>query len=137
VVYVTRGLLEALLEFAASAEPERSNVVLTASPAGELRDETGLDPTIPVLSHFYFPETGASVSSVFGVDLATPAGSGRARFLSHPRGNLELTETDDLAAAVLVAVPPWSVDDVAAFDRSGARLELALVEAAPPREELT
>lgn len=135
MVYATRGLIEVLLDLAEDADPDPANVVLAATPAGEF-DDLGLDPDTPILSHFYLPEVGRSVSFVFGVDLGTPAGSGRARFLSHPTGELELTERDDLAAVVLVAVPPYDERSLAAFDRSGSRLELTVLDAEPPRESL-
>jgi hypothetical protein len=70
------------------------------------------------------------------MDLGTPAGRGRARFLSHPQGPREVTERDDLAAVVLVAVPPWNAGDVRAYDRSGSRLELHVLDAEPPQESL-
>jgi hypothetical protein len=73
---------------------------------------------------------------VFGVDLGTPAGEGGARFVSHPDGFLGLSRTDDLAGVVLVAVPPYDADSVAAFDRSGEGVELVVVDAAPPSESL-
>ncbi len=136
MVYATRGLADVLLDLAADAEPEAINVVLAATPAGEFDRDLGLEPETPVLTHFYLPDAGSSVTAVFGVDLGTPAGRGRARFVTHPQGKLELTERDDLAAVVLVAVPPWDDRSLAAFDRSGARLELSLLDAEPPRESL-
>jgi hypothetical protein len=138
VVYVTSGLVEVLLDLAADAEPEPVNVVLASSPVGDLAFEggppRGVDPEESVLTHFYLPDAGRPVREVFGVDLGTPAGRGRARFLSHPQGPRELTERDDFAAVVLLAVPPW--DSVVAFDRSGARLDVEVLDAAPPRESL-
>lgn len=133
-VYLTRGLLDALLEMAADAEPEALSVVLAPTPARTLDRDAGVDPETPVLTHLYLPDAGRPVSDVFGVDLGTPAGRGRARFVSHPQGPAELTERDDFAAAVLLAVPPW--ESVRAFDRAGRRLELAVVDAEPPRESL-
>lgn len=137
MVYATRGLIEVLLEFAVDAEPEAANVVLSATPAGEFEAALGVDPEAPVLTHFYLPDAGRSVSAVFGVDLGTPAGRGRARFVTHPQGELSVSEADDLAGVVLVAVPPWEESSLAAFDRSGRRLELTLLDAEPPRESLT
>jgi proteasome lid subunit RPN8/RPN11 len=136
VVHVTRGLLEVLLGFARADDPEESNVVLAGTPADAFEEETAADPETPVLTHFYFPDAGRPVASVFGVDLATPAGSGAARFVSHPRGPFELTEEDDLAPVVLVAVPPWEASSVGAFDRRGRRLPLTVVDAEPPAERL-
>ena len=138
MVYVTSGLVEVLLDLAADAEPEPVNVVLASSAAAGLSFEgdrpAELADDDAVLTHFYLPDAGQSVRAVFGVDLGTPAGRGRARFLSHPQGPRELTERDDFAAVVLLAVPPW--DSLVAFDRSGARLDVEVLDAAPPRESL-
>ncbi|MFC7175746.1 hypothetical protein [Halosegnis marinus] len=79
---------------------------------------------------FYLPDTGGSVRAVFGMDLGTPGSQGR--FVSHPAGPAELTREDDLHEVVFVAVPPYERDSVRAFDRSGRRLELTLLDAAPP-----
>lgn len=136
MVHITRGLRDALLEMAAESEPERVTVVLASTPAEEFESEVHLDPETPVLTHFYLPETGGSVRAVFGVDLGTPAGRGRARFVSHPQGPAEPTREDDFAAAVIVAVPPWEPSSVAAFDRSHQRLPLEIVDADPPSESL-
>jgi hypothetical protein len=136
VIYVTRDLLAVLRERAASEDPDGVNVRLSATPAGEFDTDLGLDPETPVVTHFTLPSVGSSVSSVFGVDLGTPAGAGGARFLSHPDGFLGVSRTDDLAAVVIVAVPPYDDDSVAAFDRSGEGVELAVVDAAPPSESV-
>lgn len=133
-VYVTRGLRDLLLERAADAEPSQVNVVLDATPAADFESGLELDPAAPVLSHVYFPAAGRAVSDVFGVDLGTPAGNGRARFLTHPQGPATLTRRDDLAGVVLLAVPPW--EEVLAFDRRGRRLSLTVVDAEPPVESL-
>ena len=134
MIYVTRDLLTVLRERAASEDPDEVNVRLSATPAGEFEDDLGLDPATPVVTHFTFPSVGGSVSSVFGVDLGTPAGEGGARFVSHPDGFLGVSRTDDLAGVVVVAVPPYDEDSVAAFDRSGDGVELAVVDAEPPTE---
>lgn len=132
-VYITADLLSLLVERAADADPNEENVVLDATPGGELVDgPADLDPSTPVLTHFYFPAAAGSVSAVFGMDLGRPPG--RARFLSHPRGDRRLTEEDDLAATVLVAVPPYGSEDVTAYDRRGRRRELIVVDAHPPEE---
>ena len=136
MVHITRGLRDALLEMAAEAEPERVSVVLGSTPAEEFEAALSLDPETPVLTHLYLPETGGSVRAVFGMDLGTPAGRGRARFVSHPQGPAEPTREDDFAAAVIVAVPPWEPSSVAAFDRSHKRLSLDVVDADPPNESL-
>ena len=133
---MTNGLVDVLLDMAADAEPESLSVVLASTPAAEFDADLGVDPETLILTHFYLPEAGRSVSAVFGVDLGTPAGRGRARFVTHPQGPLRPTETDDFAAIVLVAVPPWEREQLAAFDRGGARLDLTVVDADPPRESL-
>jgi hypothetical protein len=136
VIYVTRDLLTVLRERAASEDPDEVNVRLSATPAGEFETDLGLDPETPVVTHFTLPSVGGSVSSVFGVDLGTPAGDGGARFVSHPDGFLGVSRTDDLAGVVIVAVPPYDDDSVAAFDRSGDGVELAVVDAEPPTESV-
>ena len=137
---MTAGLLAVLVEFAADHEPQRANVPLAATPAGDLSGSDGrlsdIDADTPVLTHFYLPEAGGAVSSVFGVDLGTPSGSAQARFVSHPTGPLGVTKTDDLAGVVLVATPPWDADTIAAFDRSGATVELVALAAEPPAETI-
>jgi len=136
VIYVTRDLLTVLRERAASEDPDEVNLRLSATPAREFETDLGLDPETPVVTHFTLPSVGGSVSSVFGVDLGTPAGEGGARFLSHPDGFLGVSRTDDLAGVVLVAVPPYDEDSVAAFDRSGDGVELGVVDAVPPTESV-
>lgn len=136
MVYVTRGLLDVLLDLASEKEPQSVNVVLGSTRAGAFEPPLSLDADVPVLTHFYFPDTGRAVRSIFGVDLGTPAGRGRGRFVTHPQGPLELTKRDDLAAVVLVAVPPWDASSLAAFDRTGRRLELDVLDVEPPRETL-
>jgi hypothetical protein len=135
VIHVTRDLLTVLLDRAAERDPGETNLRLSATRAGDFESDTGLDPETPVLTHFT-PDVAGSVNAVFGVDLGTPAGHGGARFLSHPDGFLGVSKTDDLAAVVLVAVPPYDDDGVAAFDRSGNGIELAILDAAPPEESL-
>ena len=136
MIYVTRDLLTVLRERAASEDPDEANLRLSATPAGEFETDLGLDPETPVVTHFTLPSVGESVSSVFGVDLGTPAGEGGARFVSHPDGFLGVSRTDDLAGVVIVAVPPYDDDSVAAFDRSGEGVELAVVDAVPPSESV-
>jgi hypothetical protein len=135
VIHVTRDLLTVLLDRAAERDPGETNLRLSATRAGDFESDTGLDPETPVLTHFT-PDVAGSVNAVFGVDLGTPAGHGGARFLSHPDGFLGVSKTDDLAAVVLVAEPPYDDDGVAAFDRSGNGIELAVLDAAPPEESL-
>jgi hypothetical protein len=128
-----RGLEETLLRQAADREPERLSVPLAVTKAGELPD-AGLDPETPVFTHFYLPRDRDSVSAVFGVDLGTPVGQTQGRFVSHPRGDLGVSETDDLHEVVFVAVPPWEDDSVAAFDRRGRRREFSVLDVEPPAE---
>ena len=135
-VCITHDLLAVLLDRAATAEPDGENVVLGATPAGAFDRDLGLASDHPILTHLYLPEAGGSVRAVFGVDLGRPAGGGVARFVSHPQGPLDVTERDDLAAVVVVAVPPWTPDGVAAFDRSGRRRRLRVVDEEPPVEGL-
>jgi len=136
VAYVTRGLLDALLGFARDAEPEKVSAVLAVTPAGKFEETTELDPETPVFTHFYLPDAGKSITAVFGVDLATPPGQTPGRFIAHPGGQLEVLRTDDLRELMLIAVPPWDDGSVAAFDRSGARQPLVVLDAEPPAESL-
>ena len=136
MVYITRGLLDALLEMAEAEEPASVSVVLASTPAGDFETDLGIDDETPVLTHFYFPEASGSVAAVFGVDLGTPAGRGRARFVSHPQGPLEATREDTFAAALVVAVPPWDEASCAAFDRNDRELDLDVLDVEPPRETL-
>lgn len=135
MVTITRGLLSVLCERAVETDPESVNVVLDATAAGDLSGATeSVSDDTPVLTHFYMPEAGASVSAVFGMDLGRP--SGRARFLSHPDGTLGVSETDDLAPVVLVTTPPYDPEDVQAYDRRGEEQPLQIVDAEPPEEFL-
>lgn len=136
VVYATRGLVDALLELAAEAEPEKVTISLAVTPASDLQDTVDLPPDAPVFTHFYPPNTGRSVAAVFGMNLSIPAGQTQGRFVSHPQGRLELNRTDDLHEAVLVAIPPWDDGAIAAFDRSGRRQRLLVLDAEPPAELL-
>jgi hypothetical protein len=136
VIHVTRDLLTVLLDHAAERDPAAVNLQLSATQAGEFDADLGVDPQTPVLTHFTLADVGGSVNAVFGVDLGTPAGRGRARFLSHPTGRLELSKTDDLAAVVIVTVPPYDDDTVAAFDRAGDGIELVVIDAVPPEESV-
>lgn len=136
MIHITRGLLTVLLDRAAEVDPEETTLRLSATRAGEFTEQTGLDPEIPVLTHFTITGVGGSVNAVFGVDLGTPAGHGGARFVSHPDGFLGVSKTDDLAGVVLVATPPYDEEAVAAFDRTGDGIELAVVDAAPPEESV-
>jgi len=136
MIHVTRDLLTVLLEHATDRDPAAASLQLSATPAREFDEELGMDPETPVLTHFTLADVGGSVNAVFGVDLGTPAERGRARFLSHPDGHLGLSKTDDLAAVVIVAVPPYDDDHVAAFDRAGDGIELVVLDAVPPEESV-
>jgi len=134
-IYITSGLAEVLLSMAADREPQEVSVSIAVTPAGEF-DDLDLPAETPVFTHLYLPEAGGSVNAVFGVDLGTPAGDAQGRFVSHPDGRPELRQTDDLREVVLVAVPPWDISCLAAFDRSGRTRDLELLDAEPPDEPL-
>ncbi|MFB6121718.1 MAG: hypothetical protein ABEJ68_11460 [Halobacteriaceae archaeon] len=132
-VFVTAGLLDVLLTFARDADPNPVTVSLVSSPADDWAD---LPPETPVFADFYFPDAGRSIRNVFGIDLGTPPTRGGARFLSHPAGDPDISRRDDLAARVLVAVPPWERENVVAYRRDGTELAVELVDAAPPERQL-
>lgn len=133
MLYITRGLVSVLLDYAHERDPESISIGLTVTKARALTDTAdSLAPDAPVFTHFYLPNTGESVNAVFGVDLSTPRTQGR--FVSHPNGNPDLTVTDDLHEIVFVAVPPW--EDLVAFDRSGRRQSMTVLDAEPPIESV-
>ncbi|MFD1569094.1 hypothetical protein [Halorubrum laminariae] len=136
MIHITRDLLTVLLDRADDRDPAETNLRLSSTRAGDFETDTGLDPETPVLTHFTPASVGGAVNAVFGVDLGTPVDRGGARFLSHPKGFLGVSKTDDLAAVVIVAVPPYDDDAVAAFDRAGDGIELGVLDAAPPEESL-
>lgn len=136
MVHITRGLAETLLRFGRERDPESVTIALSVRPASRL-DGGDLADDTPVFTHFYLPNAGKSVNAVFGVDLGTPAGQIQGRFVSHPRGDLSVSKRDDLAEVVFVAVPPWDDSSLAAFDRSGRRQDLTLVDAEPPEESVS
>jgi hypothetical protein len=127
MIRTTRALLEALLEMAADRDPQPMTVALRAIRAG---DWAPLDADEPVLTEFYLPETGGSVAAVFGVDIATPGAAGR--FLTHPDGVDAIRQTDDLHATILLAVPPYDIESVRGYGRTGTQRPIELVEATPP-----
>jgi hypothetical protein len=135
VVYATRGLVDVLLEQARERDPESVTIKLGVTSAAKL-GVTDLDPETSVFTHFYLPDAGRSVSAVFGVDLGTPSGQAPGLFVSHPDGVREIKRTDDLREIVLVAVPPWELEDVAAIGRDGVERELELLDVEPPEESL-
>lgn len=132
MVYITHGLLTALLELAEDRDPASVTVSIAVTPADELGAE--LPDDRPVFTDMYLPDTGRSVAAVFGMDLSTPGAAGR--FLTHPDGLLALTKADDLHEVVFVAVPPYDIDNVAAFDRSGNSVPFEVVDIEPPDGEL-
>jgi len=133
VLYVTRGLVDSLLRLASERDPDGTTIPLAVTPAGDL-PEARLDEETPVFTHFYMPDSGGSVSAVFGVDLGTPIGQTQGRFVSHPDGDLRLSMRDDLHEVVFVAVPPWTEDALAAFDRSGREQDFRVLDVEPPEE---
>ena len=133
MLYVTRGLVTTLLRLARESDPDGTTIPLAVTRAGDL-PEADLDPETPVFTHFYMPDSGGSVSAVFGVDMGTPAGQTQGRFVSHPRGDLRLSKRDDLHEVVFVAVPPWEEDSLAAFDRSGREQDFTVLDVVPPEE---
>jgi hypothetical protein len=139
VVYVTRALVDVLLELASDADPNRVTTGVSVTPAGDLEGATGIPPETPVFTDFFLPDPGNAVNAVFGVDLSTPARQAQGQFVSHPVRELEVTKRDDLAQIVFVAVPPWEIDErsFAAFDRAGERQPLEIVDARPPERSLT
>lgn len=135
MIYVTSGLVDALLEMAENADPDDVTIGLATSTAGEL-SIGGLPPETPVFSDFYLPSSGGSVSAVFGVDLGTPLGQTQGRFVSHPLGDPALDRGDDLHAVVFVAIPPWDRDSIAAYDRRGRDQDLEILDVTPPGRSL-
>lgn len=132
-VYATRGLVEVLLEFARDDDPDSVTVSLLATPAADLGVD--LPPETAVFTDFYLPDAGDSIRRVFGVDLGVPVGTS-GRFISHPTGERGVTARDDFHARMLIAVPPWEVESVEAFDRRGRRLPFTILDAEPPPEPI-
>ena len=140
MVYITRGLVEVLLELAADADPTPVTTGLSVVVGSNLEgdDAATIPADAPVFTDFFLPDPGNSVNAVFGVNLSTPATETQGRFVSHPTRELEVTRHDDLAEVVFVAVPPWTSepDAFGAFDRTGERLPLEIVDAEPPVQSL-
>ncbi|WP_247731448.1 hypothetical protein [Halovivax limisalsi] len=137
-VYVTEGLLEALLDLASEAEPGEVSTPIATVPAGDLEgpDADRVPEATPVFAEYRLPDPNNALAGVFGVELSRPNRDTQGRFLSHPSGLLEVTMEDDLAEVVIVAVPPWEPTDdaLAAFDRGGSRRSIVELDAAPPVE---
>lgn len=126
-MHITSGLLDALLSMAADADPQSVTIRLAVTDAAELDVDDEIDPDTPVFSDLYFPGSGDSVEAVFGVDVSIPPGQTPGVFNSHPHGDPTLNTADTFAERVLVAIPPWSRDDVAAYDRGGRQHDLTIV----------
>jgi len=141
VVYVTRGLVETLLGMSRDAEPDAVTISLAITRAEEFPDadlaaEIELEPKTPVFTDFYLPSAGGSVNAVFGMDLGTPAGQTHGRFVSHPDGYMGVSELDDLHEVVFVAIPPWDAENFGAYDRSGRKQPVEILDIEPPEESL-
>jgi len=140
-VYLTEGLVDALLELAERRDPSSVSAALTVTPAGELTPEdttadwSALSPETPVFTDLYVPTDERAVDAVFGVDVTIPHGQTQGRFLSHPNGRLGVSASDDLHEVVIIAVPPWTHDDIAAFDRAGQSIDLRTLAAVPPQPD--
>lgn len=134
MVYATRGLVVALLEYAREHDPESVTINISTTRAADIPD-ADMPPETPVFTHFDLPGAGRSVSAVFGVDLGTPPGAA-GRFVSHPDGFLGVSQTDDLHEVLVVAVPPWDESAVGAFGRDGSPVSLELLDVAPPEESM-
>jgi hypothetical protein len=132
VVSITRALLTALLELADERDPSSVTISLTVTAGADL--DASMPSERSVFTDMYLPGAGGSVTAVFGMDLSTPSAAGR--FISHPDGRLELTKADDIHEVVFVAVPPYEIEDVAAFDRSGTGRSIEIVDVEPPDVEL-
>lgn len=135
-VVATAGLVEALLDLAEDADPKGVTAALATTESQTFDGTADLDEGTPVFTHFYFPDTGRSNAAVFGVDLSVPPRGAQGRFVSHPRGELGVTERDPIHEVTLVAVPPWDGNAIGAFDRRGTRLDLLIVDIAPPEESI-
>lgn len=139
MVYITRALVDVLLDLAGEADPDRVTTGVSVTLADELEGADGLSPETPVFTDFFLPDPDNAVNAVFGVNLSTPARQAQGQFVSHPLRELEITKRDDLAEVVFVAVPPWELDEqsFAAFDRRGERYPLEVVDARPPDQSLS
>lgn len=135
MLYVTRGLVDTLLRFAAEKDPDRVTVPLAVTRARDL-PEVDLPGGTPVFTHFYMPSEGDAVNAVFGMQLGIPSGTTPGIFVSHPVQRLELTKEDDLREVVFIAVPPWDEGALAAFERSGDQQEYTVLDIEPPEESL-
>ncbi len=135
MLYVTRGLVDTLLRFAAEKDPDRVTVPLAVTRARDL-PEVDLPGETPVFTHFYMPSEGDAVNAVFGMQLGIPSGATPGIFVSHPVQRLELTKEDDLREVVFIAVPPWDESALGAFERNGDQQEYTVLDIEPPEESL-
>jgi hypothetical protein len=135
VLYVTRGLVDTLLRFAAEKDPDSVTVPLAVTRARDI-PEADLPDETPVFTHFYMPSEGDAINAVFGMQLGIPSGETPGIFVSHPVQRLELTKEDDLREVIFIAVPPWDDDSLAAFERSGDEQEYTVLDIEPPEESL-
>lgn len=138
MIYITRALVDVLIDLARDADPDAVSTGVSTTRAGALEGADDLPPETPVFTDFYLPDPGNPVNAVFGVDLATPAGQTQGQFVSHPVGELEVSKRDDLAPVIFVATLPWGVgeDSFGAFNRLGERQPVAIVDARPPEGSL-
>ncbi|AEH37003.1 hypothetical protein [Halopiger xanaduensis] len=139
MVYITRALVDVLLDLASDADPDRVTTGVSVTPAGDLENADAVPPETPVFTDFFLPDPGNPVNAVFGVDLTTPVRQAQGRFVSHPVRELEVTKRDDLAQVIFVAVPPWGTgqDSFGAFNRSGERQPLEIIDAQAPAESFS
>ena len=135
VLYVTRGLVDTLLGFAAESDPDRVTVPLAVTRARDL-PEADLPDETPVFTHFYMPSEGDAVNAVFGMQLGIPSGETPGIFVSHPVQQLRLTREDEFREVIFIAVPPWNEDSLATFERSGDEQEYTILDIEPPEESL-
>lgn len=133
MLYVTRGLVDTLLRSAADEDPDATTIPLAITEASELSGADVPEET-PVFTHFYMSNEGDAVNAVFGIDMNTPVGQTPGVFVSHPRGELEVSKRDELREVVFVAVPPWDERSFRAFGRDGNRKELSILDVEPPEE---
>lgn len=128
-IYITEGLVKALLEIASRQDPQPVAIDLGATKAKEYNEISDkLDGETLVLTDMYMPTDQQSVSAVFGMDISTPVGRTYGRFVSHPDGTLDLTTKDNLHEIVIVAVPPWNQKQIKAFDRRGRAMEMEMLD---------
>lgn len=127
MIFITSGLLDGLLSIAAQQDDASLSVPLIATPVNELKVNDVPEDAV-VFTDFYLPDSAASVSSVFGVDLGTPTVRTDGRFISHPNHYLGVSVTDDFHQIMIIAVPPWNQESVGAFTRDNTQVELSIID---------